>query len=262
MLLDEIISTLSDEKGSLHSALLATKVLLHKIGKKDLASWVTHELKGYPDENVPDYRVISAEIHAHVTSLAWQYTDYVLPTMHLKQAQRENLTRSKCRMSISSIEESTKAFRDHKQKLIRQLSPEYASLFQKNLTPGTNIISLWCEVNMMQVESVLTEVRTRLLEFMLELSDAVGADIADRELFQKASTIDTAKIFHTTIFNPGTVILGSENFQVVNQKDDIDGLIEVVGQLGFAQGQLEGKDTQCWGRGDKQMVYEGATGSG
>jgi hypothetical protein len=92
---------------------------------------------------------------------------------------------------------------------------------------------------MMQVESVLTEVRTRLLEFMLELSDAVGADIADRELFQKASTIDTAKIFHTTIFNPGTVILGSENFQVVNQKDDIDGLIEVVGQLGFAQGQLE-----------------------
>lgn len=42
MLLDEIIATLSDEKGAAPSALL-TKVLLHSIGKKDLANWVTHE---------------------------------------------------------------------------------------------------------------------------------------------------------------------------------------------------------------------------
>ncbi len=63
MLLDEIIVTLSDENGSLTSALLKTKVLLHSIGKKDLASWVTHELKGYPDEgSIPEYRKISSEV--------------------------------------------------------------------------------------------------------------------------------------------------------------------------------------------------------
>jgi hypothetical protein len=64
MLLDEIIATLSDEKGSLTSVILKTKVLLHSIGKKDLATWVTHELKGYPDEeSIPEYRRISSEVH-------------------------------------------------------------------------------------------------------------------------------------------------------------------------------------------------------
>ena len=52
MLLDDIIAILSDENGTLNSALLKTKVLLHSLGKKDLAAWVTNELKGYADENV------------------------------------------------------------------------------------------------------------------------------------------------------------------------------------------------------------------
>jgi hypothetical protein len=38
MLLDEIITILSDDKGTLNSALLKMKVLLHSIGKKDLAT--------------------------------------------------------------------------------------------------------------------------------------------------------------------------------------------------------------------------------
>jgi hypothetical protein len=41
MLLDEIIELLSSEQHSLTEALLKTKVLLHQIGKKDLAGWVT-----------------------------------------------------------------------------------------------------------------------------------------------------------------------------------------------------------------------------
>jgi hypothetical protein len=50
MLLDDIIAILSDSKGSLTDALLKTKVLLHQIGKKELAAWVTNELSDYPDD--------------------------------------------------------------------------------------------------------------------------------------------------------------------------------------------------------------------
>lgn len=242
MLLDEIISTLSDENGSLTSALLKTKVLLHSIGKKDLASWVTHELKGYPDgDSIPKYRRISSEVHGHVASIAWQMADTKLPIMHLKDTQRKDLTSMTCTMSISSIEESVRGHRsqsDHK--LIRPLPPEFGRLLRKGLAPGVNVISAWCEINMIEVEGILTEVRSRLLDFALELRDVVGLNTPEKELAGKVASVDTEKMFATAVYGSGnTIIVGSHSFQSVNnQKDDIEGLVAAIGQLGYQQPML------------------------
>src|SRR5437588_520449 len=112
MLLDEIIDLLSDSKGNLTDALLKTKVLLHTIGKKDLATWVTHELMGYPDATtLPPYRIASAEVRGHVVSFRWQQTDAILPIQHLKPEQIEQLTTAKIMNSVESIEESVKNHR-------------------------------------------------------------------------------------------------------------------------------------------------------
>lgn len=237
MLLDEIIEILSDEKGSLTSALLKTKVLLHSIGKKDLASWVTSELKGYPNDSVPHYRIVSSEVHGHVTSIAWQVSDYLLPIMHLSKEQQKNLTTSACTMSIASIEESIK----HGKKLIRHLPPEFGALFQKVLTPGTNVMSSWCAINMVDVENILAEVRSRLLDFALELRDAVGIDVPEKDLAAKAANVDAESLFTTAVYGSGnTVIIGSHSFEAVtNEKDDLEGLLATVGRLGFQQGELE-----------------------
>lgn len=241
MLLDEIIGTLSDEKGTLNSALLKTKVLLHSIGKKDLATWVTNELKGYPDDNVPGYRIVSAEVHGSIASIAWQMQDYVLPIMHLTKEQQKNLTVTHCTTSIASIEESVIRFRSKGGKLIRHLPPEYGALFQKALTPGTNVFSSWCEINMVGIENILTEVRSRLLDFALELRDVVGIDVPEKELAEKAANVDTEKMFTTAVYgDSNTIIIGSQGIQTItNQKDDIEGLIAAVGKLGFQQPELE-----------------------
>lgn len=242
MLLDEIIGILSDEKESLNSALLKTKVLLHTIGKKDLATWVTNELKGYAnDDDVPDYRIVTSEPHAHVTNIGWQHFDYTLLVYHLEEKQRKNLTVSKCILSIGSIEESIRDFRASGTKLIRSFPPEWGHLFQKQLTPGTNIVKIWCELNIMQIERILIEVRSRLLDFALELRDVVGPDIPEKELAAKAANIDTEKLFIGAIFGSGnTFIIGSQNVQsVTNQKEDIEGLLTAVAKLGYQQNDLE-----------------------
>jgi hypothetical protein len=149
MLLDDIINILADEKGSLNAALLKTKVLLHSIGKKDLATWVTNELKGYPDDkNLPEYRICSAEVHAQIMSGFMIYKDYQLPILHLDADHRKDLTTSPCTMSIESIEEAVRHFRSNGTKLARPLPAEFGGLFRKVLTPRTNVISAWCEVNM------------------------------------------------------------------------------------------------------------------
>ncbi|MBK7674708.1 MAG: hypothetical protein IPJ27_08020 [Candidatus Accumulibacter sp.] len=267
MLLDEIIATLSDEKGSLTSALLKTKVLLHSIGKKDLANWVTHELKGYPDEDsVPEYRRISAEVHGHVESIAWRMADTKLPIMHLKDEQRKYLTSMACTMSISSIEESVRGYRsESSQKLIRHLPPEFGGLFRKVLEPGVNVISAWCEINMIQVEGILTEVRSRLLDFALELRDVVGPDTPEKELVEKVANVDTEKMFATAVYGSGnTIIVGSHSFQSINnQKDDIEGLVAAIGQLGLQQPmllELREAVQQDQKAGNEPNVADGKTG--
>ncbi len=157
---------------------------------------MTNELKGYPDENVPGYRVVSAEVHGHATSYRWQANDYVLPIIHLPEKQRKNLTASHCTMSIASIEESVK----HGKKLIRHLPPEFGALFQKVVIPETNVFSTWCEINMVHIENILSEVRSRLC------------------------------------------IIGNHTYHAVtNEKDDIDGLLDVVGKLVFQQRELEAR---------------------
>ena len=45
-LVDEIIEILSSDNGILSNALIKTKVLLHKMGHKELVMWVNKELNG------------------------------------------------------------------------------------------------------------------------------------------------------------------------------------------------------------------------
>ena len=47
MLLDEIVSLLSNTESSLTDALLKLKVLMHQIGKKELAEWINYQLDAY-----------------------------------------------------------------------------------------------------------------------------------------------------------------------------------------------------------------------
>jgi AbiTii len=239
MLLDDIIAILSDSKGSLTDALLKTKVLLHQIGKKELATWVTNELSGYPDDQpgtVPPYRVVGMQVHGHVTNMAWQMSDYILPILHLPRTRQQQLTECQFTESIASIEEMTKK----PGQLRRPLPAEFGATIKKVLTPGTHVVSAWCELNMIQVENILTQVRSRLLDFMLELKGAVG-DVAEKELPEKAQAVHAEKLFTTAIYNTGsgTVVLGSTNVQVNNKQGDIDGLLAEVKKLGFEKEELE-----------------------
>ncbi|HEX4049906.1 MAG TPA: hypothetical protein VHY19_03390 [Steroidobacteraceae bacterium] len=240
MLLDEIITILSDSKGSLTDALLKTKVLLYQLGKKDLVSWVNSELSGYTRESdVPPYRIIGGEVRGHVVSIAWQQTNFLLPINHLKEPTRTNITEHRITMSIQSIEEAVEAFREKGTILRRNLPTEFCGLFKKVLLPGVEVNAAWCDISMIGVENVISEVRSRLLDFALELKDAIGADVPEKELPKKAQEVQAEKIFSTAIYNSGTVILGSTNIQVNNQQGDIEGLVQEIAKLGYQQSELE-----------------------
>src|ERR1700730_14077389 len=263
MLLDDNIALLSDQKGSLEAALLKTKVLLHQIGHKELVPWVNNELAGYPDDaDLPDYRVVSSQPHGHLTSWTWHVQDWVLPTGHLKDEHKKIVRETRIKSSIGTIEEHVRKYREKGQGLIRQLPPELIPSFQKVLESGVNIMSIWCTVNMADVEGIVVQVRSRLLDFALELQGVVGIEAPPQQLQEKASTVDASKMFYTNIFG-GTVILGSQNVQVNNQRDDIEGLLKEIGKLGYEHQELEDLRQAVLedkSKGKEPDIAEGKTG--
>ena len=190
--------------------------------------------------------------------------DWVLPTGHLKPKHKQIVRETKITSAIGTIEQHVKRYREKGQGLIRQLPPELIPAFQKVLEKGVNIMSIWCTVNMADVEGIVVQVRSRLLDFCLELQGVVGVEAEPRQLQEKAAAVDAGKMFQMAIFNRGgTIIVGSQHFQVTNQKEDIDGLIGVVAQLGFQQGELEGLRQAILedkSHGNTPDVTEGATG--
>jgi hypothetical protein len=238
MLLDDIIEILSDSKGSLEAALLKTKILMRQLGHKELSTWVNSELSGYPvDVEVPSYRCVHTTPHASLILDGWQWKDTLLPVSTLKEGLRENVTKLKVGSSIGTVEEQVKVYRQKGHGLVRQLSPDYMPSLAKGLAKGAVITAAWCEVNMAELEAILIQVRSRLLDFCLEVQEKLGV-VSEQELPTKAKTIDTQGMFQTIVYG-GTVIVGGSNIQVNNQRGDIEGLLKEVAKLGYEKAELE-----------------------
>jgi hypothetical protein len=242
MVLDDIIDILSTRDGSLTDALLKTKIFLHQIGRKDLLTWLDNELAGYPDDDVPEYRIISTEVRGSLTSIAWQIADHQLPIGHLTPKQKKQLTSFAMASSIELVEEAIKSYRTKGGGMVRNLPIESTVLFQKMMEPGVNVIRAWCQVNMGDVENIISEVRARLLNFALELKEVVGDDTLT-EMKKKGVPEEAGRIFEMTINGTGNnIYLANNSTQIVtitNKAGDIDGLVQALAKIGIPQDELD-----------------------
>ena len=105
-LFDEIVEALSSTGGSLRTALLKTKVLMHRIGHQELVEWVNDELNGYGAQaEVPEYRKIGGTLKGDVSNGVRRYTSYPLPTWHLEDYQRTHFEKRNIAQSVGALEE-------------------------------------------------------------------------------------------------------------------------------------------------------------
>ncbi len=207
-LLDEIIDLLSDKKGSLTDALLKTKVLMHKIGHKELADWVNDELNGYPkDKSVPSYRIVKSRVVGHIQAPGMIYGGQPLPTGHLPEALRKSLHETEMRESISVLEQFTT---DPNKHLTTALGPEFYGPISEALDGGW-VQKAWIQMEPTQIMHGLTEIRSRLLDFVLSLQETLG-DVSDSEVKEMAKNIDAPTMFQHTVFGDNaTIVVGNQN---------------------------------------------------
>ncbi|MFM0428181.1 hypothetical protein PQQ75_04125 [Paraburkholderia aspalathi] len=238
-LLNDIVDLLSDKAGSLTDAMLKTKVLMHKIGHKELAEWVSDELNGYgPDKIVPEYRVISIRLFGNVSNIAVRQTHTPLPTSHLSDKQRLVVTEKKLRESIQVLER----YAASDNSLIAQVKPEWFPAIKKGgIEKSFQIEQAWTQFEPGQVVGVLIEVRSRLLDFVLNLQDELG-DIPEDEMKDAAKGVNAEAMFNAAVFGDNTtVIVGHNNATTITNtvtKGDFNSLADTLKKAGVDEADV------------------------
>lgn len=244
-LLDELVTLLSDEKSSLTGALLKTKVLLHQIGQKELVEWVNKELNGYVDnDELPEYRIIHTKVLGTVVNIAYRYQNFDLPTMHLEEKWRRRFTRARLDQSLGSLARMQEG---DGQSISFPVPVELTGLFTEALESGNHVESAICVANISQIDNIFTQVRSRLLDFVLQLKGELG-DLPEEEVKPGApGTANAASLFHNAVFGNGvTIVIGNNNVQHVNSHNktgDMDDLLAVLRKSGVAEPELASLQT-------------------
>ncbi|WP_175787123.1 hypothetical protein [Burkholderia anthina] len=235
-LLQDIIVLLSDKDGSLTDALLKTKVLMHRIGHKELAGWVNDELSGYTkDQPVPDYRVIQTRIYGNLANIAWRYPRTQLPTVHLSTELKEKFCVERLRQSIQVLEQLSKSDGS----LVSPIAPEWHHALAKGaIEPSFHIENAWVQFEPTQLVTVLIEVRSRLLDFTLNLQNELG-DVAEDDMKEAAKGIDAPAMFASAVFGDNTtVVIGNSNQTTVTNsvtRGDFAGLAKTFKDSGVSE---------------------------
>ena len=233
-LLDVLIELLSTKDGSLTDALLKTKVLLHKIGHQELIGWVNSELNGYPDkEDLPQYRILPAQVLVNASNMAYRVTSHPVPLGHLTKKMRNAYETARMDQSLAVLEQLASK---EGGSLRAPIPMEVNGLIGEGLDNGYQVEQAWCNIQQSALASIFVQVRSRLLDFILELKDEFGDIDSDQEIKDKSDLIDAPRIFSNAIFGDNTtIIVGNNNKQKVintNLKGNFDALAEELKKHG------------------------------
>ncbi|MDR6675628.1 hypothetical protein [Xanthomonas sp. 1678] len=239
-LVDEIIDLLSSADPSVENALFKAQVLAHRMGEADLALWVESELKGYAkDAELPSYRIVPITILGNASNGAYRVSEQPLPVMHLDPVIREKLDKKRLNQSISVIEGWCKEDKD----LSIVIAPEFYPLLNKGLGNGYQVERAWGKPSMGAMLQVVTEVRSRLLEFALKLSDRLPAEARREDMKQLAQEAHVGDLFRNSVFGDNTtIVVGSGSIQNVTNsvvKNDMESLVRVLREHQVAEPDIQ-----------------------
>lgn len=248
-LLDDIVELLMNESGSLNEALLKTKVLLRTIGQNDLVGWVNDELTGYPNvDSVPPYRKLHARVLGNISN-GWQTVAqaHLVPLTNLPEDFREYWEVQEMTEALGVLEKMVIGD-DGGKHLSRTMPPEFLPMLSELVNSGFHFERIWSQVELSQVRQLLIEVRSRLLDFILELRGKIGDSMSDNDAKSAAALIDVPSMFAGAVIGDNATfqIGGSQNQQRVsnrNVKGDENALTAELRSHGVAENDLVALNT-------------------
>ena len=240
-LLDEITQALCDGNSELTNALLKTKALLYFLGRKDLVPWVDQELNGYKESSdLPDYRCVPNRILVNINNGYKSLKSFDLPLGHLSDDDHQKWTTSPIKLSISQIEHLlSNTSREGSGSITQPIPLEIAyTWLGSSLNEDFEITSCFKSTSTHYFTSILTQVRSRLLDFILELSEQLSSIPESGSAEDKLGTLNVEKLFNNAVFGDNTTInLGHGNTLTIKaqvNKGDIHSLKNTLAENGLS----------------------------
>jgi hypothetical protein len=248
-LISDIINELMDYSAPLAGPLLKTKVLSSRIGNLELANWVNGELNGYDANSpLPEYRKSQGSPVGSYLSNNLVVKLSAIPMGHFNQKDLTVLTEITIKDGIEAIEQLVK-----KTGIKFSVPSKRRAYIERSIinlgNPYFQIINMHLEIPAGFLTNILSNVRAKLLDFMLELETTFGQQTEIEDLRKKNTIIN--QIMKTTIHGNATGVVitrGNNNKTEANievhkgdkgklktlleehfvDQEDIDGLLRII----------------------------------
>jgi hypothetical protein len=224
-LFSDLLAETADEKNNaISSCLLKAKLLASKLRSRKFRQWVSAELDGYGRSELPlpQYRIDTGPVYGNFHGAGGMGVRGVqLPTSHWPAKHRALAEEIRFTQGARELEELMQL--DSKT-LHRQWSPDLVSLYRRDPGVGVTHCQLqyaYNEFTLASVAGVLHAIRTRLIDFLIELgekhpdleqSDAAAATVSED---------DVTSVVEHKIFNNCNFIAGDQDMSNVINADDI-----------------------------------------
>ena len=207
------------------------------------------KFNGYPDSvDLPEYRILPATVFGNTSNGIYHYSDHPLPIAHIKPEHLADLKTFRLTQSLSVLETF-----DRDLFLIRNIPMENnVKLGEPLAAGGYRIERAWVQTPGYDVRGVLTQVRSRPLDFLLDLKETVGDSEDEERIRKKADTADATSMFNHAIFGPHahtTIVVGNHNIQAIRKeavkvaKGVFNTLAQALTNAGLPADEIESLET-------------------
>ena len=212
-LVENLLQELTDSRTPLSDILRKCKILANNFRNPDFEFWINSELNGYhQDQELPDYRKIP--IHAKGTFINFAYkTTTIIPPSCLEDEYKEWATLAEITESVDSIEDMVRS--DNHEFGVPWPGDLIAILQRKQILEGYTIISGWKVIPRGNFLGILAIIRTKILDFILELNEQIP-EFKDLDLLSSLNETQVEKatqiyMNHFPNFS-GNLAIGSNDF--------------------------------------------------
>lgn len=236
----EIIEILGSERVNIENALIKAQILASDVGNDELAQWVKNELLGYPDRAVlPEYRILVQTVEGDVSNGVYRHRSVGLPMQHLNDGGRNSLRRRYVREGIAEVQTWV-----GNPDLVLPLPPELSAIaFKPAMDPSYHVERAWGKLSVGAVEGLLAQIRSRLLDFALEVARLMPADEVLSAPRAAAISTQVGDLLKGAIFGDhATIQIGSGNVATISNNvvtNDIESLVVAMRKNGIDEPDLE-----------------------
>ncbi len=207
----QLIDDVADQKNnSLLDVLLKAKVLAHRLRSRKFRQWVNSEIDGYGDKNnLPDYRIIGCAIRGDFNGYFQSRVRNVpLSTTILEPKIRQFLDYEPMTQGVAFIEDLIR--KDGQIGIDLDINVINYLRLNGEIIPDFILNHAVKLISRHSIAALLTSVRSRMLEFLLELRDKYPDLDNDDDVAGKISEVDIDSVMARRVYNNCTLIEGGE----------------------------------------------------